>query len=515
MAPSLKPLGKNGSVTAEDILHAVTAQLSSSVLVPSVPLIGQLLPLLVQLQSPEHARAFLEPILQHAHTSSAAILWAALSEGLSAHPKAAAAAMQRAQELAATLTADPAGECRAWGAIARAQTTLCLDSSSSIHEARQARRRAGPELSTPLLDDFLAMGDIDNSLRLLRECAPAPTSEDVPRYAALCEALYAAGRLAEVLPMLSQRGDIIIQATILKAATAAPVHAQDIDMVFAIVDVYPTAYRADLLESVILRWVERGHIGTARRALKRWDAPDSLIRLGMLSMLEDTDALAALQRQRDALMEIEEVAWHDTWRYRDLGRACGWAGDLSGTLSALEQVVDREDRMSALLAAARHAPLSAREPLLCAARGLAASMQDDRHRAEAVGRLAALQVSLGRRRAGLTQLEEASRLAVGIRRPRSDQGFARRSALESVIQAQLRADDLLGAFRTARKLRTKHMRNPHLAEIAARYAEQGDLGGVHCCLENMHPDLSQAQASIDALARWIGGGRQRTLSTTS
>ena len=506
MAPSLKPPGKNGSVTAEDILHTITAQLPGPVLPPAVPLIEQLLPILVQLQSPQGAAAFLAPLLQQTAPDSAAILWAALAESLSGHAEATPA-LQRAQDLAEVLSDDPTGQCRAWGAIARAQVALRQDPSAAVQQAWEARRRAGPELASALLDDFLAMGDIDNSMRLLRECAPAPTPADVPRYADLCRALYAAGRLSEVLPMLSQRGDILIQASILRAATDAPIHAQDIDMVFSIVDVYPSAYRADLLESIILRWVDMGHIGTARRALERWDDTDSLIRLGMQAMLEDAAALAALQAQRDALLEIEEVAWHDTWRYRDLGRACGWAGDLSGTLSALEQVVDREDRMSALLSAARHAPVSAREPLLCAARGLAASMQDDRHRAEAVGHLAALQVSLGRRRAGLTQLEEASRLAVGVRRPRSDQGFARRSALESVILNQLRSDDLLGAFRTARKLRTKHMRNPHLAEIACRYAEQGDLGGVRCCLENMHPNLNQVLASINALTHWIRSGK--------
>lgn len=510
MAPSLKPPGKNGSVSAEDIIHTITAQLSDQSSAPTQLQISRLLPLLVELLSPQHAEAFLSSQLQETRTASAAILWAALAESLAGSPAEPAPALQRAESFAAALTDDPGGQCRAWGAIARAQTALRLDPSSAVQSAREARRRAGPELSNALLDDFLAMGDIDNALRLLRECAPAPTRDDVPRYAALCRALYSAGRLAEVLPILSQRGDILIQAAILKDAAEAPVSAQDADMVFSIVALYPSAYRADLLESIILRWVDLGHIGTARRALERWEDSDSLIRLGMLAMLADAPALASLQARRDALLEIEEVAWHDTWRYRELGRACGWAGDLSGTLSALEQVIDREDRMSALLSATRHAPPSAREPLLCAAHGLAASMQDDRHRAEAVGRLAALQVSLGRRRTGLMQFEEASRLAVGIRRPRSDQGFARRSALASVIQDQLRSDDLLGAFRTTRKLRTKHMRNPHLAAIAARYAEQGDLGGVLCCLENMHPNASWISASIDSLHRWIRCGKPAT-----
>ena len=58
MAPSLKPPGKNGRLTAEDLITAIIGPLSGPVQSSTVPLIHQLLPILVHLQSPQHAKAY-------------------------------------------------------------------------------------------------------------------------------------------------------------------------------------------------------------------------------------------------------------------------------------------------------------------------------------------------------------------------------------------------------------------------------------------------------------------------
>lgn len=498
MAPSLKPPGKNSPTTAADILKTLVAQLSTTDLEDALPSTQILLSLLDDLQ-PDTLSTLLPTLLSRAAPTEAAVICAARAESLADQPEAALAMLKQAR-------AAGSSDCRAWGAIARAEAALGHDPSRSLREAVAAARLP---TSQALLSDLLHLQDLGSALKLLQLPDRPPTPTDLTRYTELCEALYSADRLAEILPIIQQHGDIRVQARILRVVAQPPVHASDLDAVFAVVAACPTAYRGDLLEAVVLQWIDLGRIGVARRALQRWgeSSPGSVIRLGMLAMLGDEGAAAALKAELAERLEVEEVAWHDTWRYQDLGRACGWTGDLGGTLSALERIVDHEDRMAALLSAVRYAPLITREPLLCAARGLAASMQDDRHRAESIGHLAAIQISLGRRRTGLAQLEEASRLAIGIRRPRSDQGFARRSALESVIADQLRSDDNLGAFRTTRKLRTRHMRNPHLATIARRYAELGDLGGVMCCLENMHPDTTRLAAGAEALQVWLAAGR--------
>ncbi len=497
MAPSLKPTGENGAATPEDLIHSIITQLLVFEPSESLQSARRLLPVLARLGSPQ-ALPLLQRLLQSATPSETAVLWASWAEGIAERREEASAALDQARALTAS-TPDP----RAWSALARAEAALGHDPGASLDRVRLAD--TGP--AADILDDLLSLNDLSGALKLI---ARIPTDDgDVSRYAILCAALHAAGRLPEILPIIQQHGDILVQSTILRAALAAPEQARDLDAVFAIIEACPAAYQNDLLEPVILRWIDDGRLGVAQRALRRWgeQSPDSVIRLGMLSMLGDEDAMAALKAVLEERLEVEEVAWHDTWRYQDLGRACGWAGNLGGTLSALERVVDHEDRMAALLSAIRHAPRLAREPLLCAARGLAASMQDDRHRAESVGHLGAVQVALGQRRSGLALLDEASRLAIGVRRPRSDQGFARRAALESVITDQLRADDLVGAFRTARKLRTRHMRNPHLSVIAARCAVLGDLGGVRCCLENMHPDLSLVDTGTHALQLWLDAGQ--------
>ncbi|MFT5680175.1 MAG: hypothetical protein ACI8RZ_001081 [Myxococcota bacterium] len=498
MAPSLRPAGKNHTATAADIINSIVSQLSSIDLAYSLPSVRRLLSLLARLQ-PDHVATLLPMFLQNASPAEAAVLWATQAENLTNQPEEALATLQRARASTAT-------DCWVWGAIGRAEARLGLDPAVALTRAQEAAHY--PE-AHPLFSDLLAIPDLDRALELLQLLSPPPPDTDTTHYTNLCAALYEAGRLSEILPIIQQHRDILVQATILRSATEAPIRAQDVDAVFLITTACPAAYRSDLLEAVVLQWIDSGRIGAAHRVLQHWGetSPGNVIRLGMLAMLGDEAATDALKAELEERLEVEEVAWHDTWRYQDLGRACGWAGDLGGTLAALERVVDHEDRMTALLSAVRYAPLTAREPLLCAARGLAASMQDDRHRAESVGHLAALQVDLGRRRAGLTQLEEASRLAIGVRRPRSNQGFARRSALESVIADQLHSEDNLGAFRTTRKLRTRHMRNPHLTTIAHRYATMGDLGGVMCCLENMHPDISRVEAGTEALHIWLAAGQ--------
>ncbi|MDG1484211.1 MAG: hypothetical protein P8R54_31760 [Myxococcota bacterium] len=497
MAPSLKAPGKNSPATAAEILVRVTDQLQRSDVNYSTEFIRGLLSLLGQLQ-PALLGTLLPTLLRHATPTGAALILSFQAESLAGQPEAALAALQQARATGPT-------DCQAWGAIARAEAALGLDPARSLKEAITTARAPASQL---LLNDLLHLRELSSALQIL-QISDTPTPAALRRYSALCEALYSAERLAEILPIIQQHSDLRVQSQVLRIAAQAPLEACDLDAVFGIVAACPAAYRGDLLEALVLQWIDGGRIGAARRALQRWGetSPGSVIRLGMLAMLGDESAAGVLKAELTERLEVEEVAWHDTWRYQDLGRACGWAGDLGGTLSALERVVDHEDRMSALLSAVRYAPLTAREPLLCAARGLAASMQDDRHRAESIGHLAALQISMGRRRTGLAQLEEASRLAIAIRRPRSDQGFARRSALESVIAAQLRSGDHLGAFRTTRKLRTRHMRNPHLAAIARRYAELGDLGGVVCCLENMHPDANLLSAGVEALEAWTAAGR--------
>ena len=503
MAPSLKPPGKNSPATAAEVLARIADQLQTSNVVFSIDSIRGLISLLGQFQ-PALLSTLLPTLLRRATPTEAAFILSSQAEGLAESlaesPEVALAVLQQARAMGPT-------DCRAWGAIARAEAALGLDPARSLKEAVTTARAPA---SQDLLNDLLHLADLSSALKLLQIPDHPLTPAERCRYSALCTALYSAERLAELLPIIQQHRDIRIQSQVLRIAAQPPLKACDLDAVFSIIAACPTAYRGDLLEALVLQWIDSGRIGVARRALQRWgeSGPGSIIRLGMLAMLGDEAAAGALKAELTERLAVEEVAWHDTWRYQDLGRACGWAGDLGGTLSALERVVDHEDRMAALLSAVRYAPLTAREPLLCAARGLAASMQDDRHRAESIGDLAALQISMGRRRTGLAQLEEASRLAIAIRRPRSDQGFARRSALESVIAAQLRSDDQLGAFRTTRKLRTRHMRNPHLAVIARRYAELGDLGGVMCCLENMHPDANFLSAGVDALEAWTAAGRR-------
>jgi len=494
MAPSLKPPGKNSPATAAEILVRVTDQLKTLNEDFPLKLVRSLLSLLAQLQ-PDLLDTLIPTLLRRVAPAEGGFILAAQAEHLAAQSDLALAlaALQQARTTGAA-------DCRTWGAIARAEVALGLDPARALEAAITTARAPASQL---LLHDLLHLEELSSALQIL-QLPDTPTPAALRCYSALCAALYSAERLAEILPIIQQHTDLRVRSQLLRIAAQAPLEACDLDAVFAVVAACPAAYRGDLLESLVLQWIDSGRIGAARRALQRWGetSPGSVIRLGMLAMLGDEPAAEAIKAELTERLEVEEVAWHDTWRYQDLGRACGWAGDLGGTLSALERVVDHEDRMAALLSAVRYAPLTAREPLLCAARGLAASMQDDRHRAEAIGHLAALQVSMGRRRTGLAQLEEASRLAIAVRRPRSDQGFARRSALESVIAAQLRSDDHLGAFRTTRKLRTRHMRNPHLAAIALHYAELGDLGGVVCCLENMHQDASVLSAGIAALQAW-------------
>ena len=513
MAPSLKAPGSNKKTTFQALVEASMENIRRLPLPQAVPITIRLLPSIIQIQSPEQAAAFIQLVLKKTVSGVVpVVLWASLAEHLAAdHPASARLHLQNATNLTTTLPTEPAAQCQAWSTIGRAHSALQSNADSAFEQAWTAALRSSDPtpLGRLLVPDLLAVSDLDGALRAVNLLLTTPTTEDNPLFVALCNHLYAAGRLIEAGPIVQQRGDLLDHVAIFQAATEAPIQALDVDACFQLIAACSPAYRADLLEMAALRWVDMGRIGVVHDVLKRWEVlqPGSVVRLGLLAMLDDGPAREQLDAELKMRLEVEEVAFHNTWRYRELGRACAWAGNLSGTLSALECVIDHIDRMSALLSATRYAPLAVREPLLCAARGLAASMQDDRHRAASLSQLATLQISLDRRRIGLSMLEEASRLAMGIRRPRSDQGFARRAALESVIAAQLTSDDNLGAFKTTRKLRTRHMRNPHLARIAARYAEQGDPGGVLCCMENMHPDAILVETGVVALRRWLEAGQ--------
>ncbi|MEL6347653.1 MAG: hypothetical protein AAFV53_31385, partial [Myxococcota bacterium] len=360
-----------------------------------------------------------------------------------------------------------------------------------------------------VISDQLAVDEIIGVASALRLAGMPMAFSMRSLYVDFLRGLYGVGRLDVGLELMGQ-GDVVERYEILYALLDAPLQTGDADGCMMLVRAAPRAYQGDLLRALVPRMMAQGMSRAARRAVDYWDTvePSGIARLGARALVGDVDeARTALKQKLAERLAVEEVAFPDAWAYRELGRACGWAGELSGALSALERVADHEDRLHALISAARHAPSVVAEVMLCAARGLVISVEDERRQADAAARFGVLLVRLGRIEEAQTTFHDATQKAAAIRRPRSDQGFVRRSALHTLVRAQLAVGQHPGAFRTIRKLRTRRQRGPLLAEIATIYAQAGDLGGAALCLDGMDADAAQVRATIDALSAWLQAGR--------
>ncbi len=493
MPPALRLIGDNGSVPAaalQDMAVHACQEVGAQGWLAAEPCLRILLPALCAAGERQRAAQLCAQVVAAGEAHMPILALSRLSDR---------SALSRAVDMLAAL---PLGRARALGAIACAWHALD-DPARAAQALRMARQEATPAEVPPLIEDHLAIGDLDGAVALIRAPERSPDSAHRTLYRQFLEAMYRAGRLGEGLALLTSAGDILDHYHILHPLIDAPLARNDAPGCMAILQATPRVYADDLLKDFVPRCIEQGRASIAEQALTLWDQlnPNDIARLGAWALLGEVErARAALRPLLEARLQVEEVPYHNGWIYRELGLACSWAGDVAGALAALERVADHDVRMDALLQGIRYAPPAAREALLCAARGLAAGIEDDRLRTVATARLARTLAALGRRKSAESLFEAARRTATSIRRPRSDQGVTRRAAIEAVLTEQLAAQDLTGAFRTARKLRTRRYRDPFLAPIAVTFARAADIAGAIRCLEEMAPGIAQATAAAEALS---------------
>ena len=432
----------------------------------------------------------------------------------------ALAEVGRARDAQAILKLAEAGPCAAadWPATARrqgarARALHALGDGAGLGAAVEAAREAVQRGGDPggLAADLLSIGDFVGALEVVQSTRRIEEAQLEGLYRDIVWQAYGAGRLALGLEVMHLSDDLLLQHRILRALMLEAIAAGDEAAALMAVRAAPVAYQGDLLADAVPRMVAQNMHRAALEAVRLWEASEatSLLRLGALALVSDPqpalDAMLAALEQR--LEQEEELGMVDAWAYRELGQALGWAGELGASLRALERVADHEDRLQALLGAARHAPRAVQEALICAARGLVASLEEEIRRVRALSRLGVVLCELGRRSEGCAVLEDALQVATSIRRPRTDQGVTRRSALLVVIGAQISVGALAAAYRAGRKLRTRRHQNASLHRCAVAYAEAGDLRGACWCVEAMVSDASQLVALQEVVSAWIQAGR--------
>lgn len=443
------------------------------------------------------------------------VLFARIAESLATQgaANAAEAILARATSPSCSDDDDVAG--RAWLLGARARALHVLGDGAGRDEAFSSARslmRQGQRIHPGrLAADHLVVGNFAGALDVVRSTRRIPAGELSELYREIIAQSYAAERLSLGLEVLHLADDLIMQHRLLRDLLALPLAAGDGDSVLQLVSAAPIAYQGDLLAYAVPRLVAAGLHRAARDAVALWEAAEStsLLRLGAQGLVSDPGPpLAALHEALALRLEQEEeLGIVDAWAYRELGQAFGWLGALGAALSALERVADHDDRLKALLAAARHAPVGVSEALICAARGLVASLEDESRRVRASVRLAAMLAQQGRRAEARQLFDDALQTADGIRRPRSDQGQTRRAALLVVTRAQQEVGEHVGAYNAGRKLRTRRHQNPSLRASAVAYAQAGDLSGACCYLDAMVSGLGQVRAVQQAAAAWLAAGQ--------
>ena len=447
----------------------------------------------------------------------AAVCTARIAASLAARGELEAAQALLARAVMPPGTVDPAGV--AWLHSSRARAHHALGEGpardTAFAAAREAMRR-GEGIPARLAFDLLAVEDFAGALDVVSSTRRIPAETIEVLYRDIITQAYRAERLPVGLQVLHLADDFLMQHRLLRGLVRLPLADGDGGSVLEMVRAAPVAYQGDLLAEVVPELVAHRLHSAAREAVALWAEAEStsLLRLGGAGLVEDPAAsLAALHEALALRLEQEEeLGMVDAWAYRELGQALGWLGELGAALSALERVADHDDRLSALLNAARYAPAGVTEALICAARGLVASLEDEMRRVRALMRLGMLLSRLGRRTEADALFSEALQLADGIRRPRSDQGQTRRAALQLVIQGQLAVGAHVGAWLAGRKLRTRRHQDPALARSAAAYAAAGDLPGAAWCVRAII-SLDSRLLALQAAARaWIQAGEPLLLA---
>lgn len=516
MGAFLRPIGQNGVCSQQQLsslLATTVAALPAYWQPEHYATIADLLSSAILLDVPLDAvLAVTEQPMPAGQVPSAATLQFRIVGALAAVGRSdeARAVLKRAEASSVAMD-DWSAIARRQGARARALHALgdAAGVADAVAAAQEAVRRGGEPAD--LAADLLSMGDFVSALGIVQSTKRIAPERLEPLYRDIIWQAQGAGRLALGLEVMHLSDDLLMQHRILHALMLDAIVARDGTSALMAVHAAPVAYQGDLLAVAVPRLVSQNMHRTALEAVQLWGAQEatSLLRLGAVALVSDPqpaieEMLAALEQR---LEQEEELGMVDAWAYRELGQALGWTGELGASLRALERVADHEDRLQALLGAAQHAPLAVQEALICAARGLVASLEEESRRVRALSRLGVILCELGRRSEGRAAFADALHIATSIRRPRTDQGLTRRSALLAVVDAQLSVGEFAAAYRAGRKLRTRRHQNPSLRSCAVAYAAAGDLRGACWCVEAMIPDASQLAALQDVVAVWVQAGR--------
>ena len=506
MSGHLNPIGENGSLSTAALIDALDTQLQRlsppDLLSPQTT--DQLLPDMVRILACLGQPAHAQQIVDAGPRMLRPLLLARLAEGRA--PAEPAAARQILAQLGTPRTSS-----RLLAGIARVWVCLGELAEADLWFARALDlAREDAALLELLLRDHLDVGDVVGALGVLQEPAAVPAHMPRALLVRLLPQLHARGQLAAGLEVLHAVGDVLDRYLLIREVLPTPLAARDEGGCLLLLRAAPRVYWEDLLRILVPGFLKERMLPAASRAAALWREVDAvgIASLGARALVgEPEEARAALSAILAERLEVDDVVFSDAWVYRELGRACGWAGHMAGALAALERVADHEERLHALLDAVLYAPPGINEALLCAARGLVAGIEGDLSRATAAARLGTALARMGRRDAARTVFADAVQAASAIRRPRSDLGATRRAALEVLVRAQVVVDEHPGAWQALRRLRTRSHRDPLVLPSALAYARAGDLAGARCCLSLMGDGLAQLAATVAVLEAWLDAGR--------